>query len=413
MEDWEILKIKGIPLKIHPSWFGILFIFTWISQNQFSKLIEAPNPSWISWLAGLSISLLLFVSVLFHELGHSFVARAEGVKVQSITLFFMGGVAKVDKECATPLGTFRVAVAGPLVSLILSFLFFTAANLSGSEKNLTFQVFAQLGSLNLILALFNLLPSLPLDGGIILKSLVWYFTGSQHRGLKVAITFSKSLSFLALFFGTLFIIINGNIGGIYLILLGWFGLISSKSQNQMLVINEILTSLKISQIPRKKYRVLDGDLPLREISKIRRSTKNNLIDDWILVTSEGRWNGYINYEVLKEIPVQHWDQYKIIEYSMSLNDLPSISDKKPLWFAVLEIEKTKGGKLLSLNDAGLPSGIIDRSIIGKAVLVKLGLNLPDNFLEVSKKENKYPLGLGLPKLVNDMISTGLIKLDSN
>ena len=97
-EGWELMKIRGIPLRVHPSWFVILLLFTWISQNQVSAAAESSLPAWISWGLGLITALLLFLSVLLHELGHSLVALREGVKVRSITLFFLGGVTSVERE---------------------------------------------------------------------------------------------------------------------------------------------------------------------------------------------------------------------------------------------------------------------------------------------------------------------------
>ena len=119
MEGWEFMRIRGIPLRVHPSWFLILLLFTWTAQGQIENTAEPPLEIWESWGLGLVMSLLLFLSVLLHELGHSFVALREGVKVQSITLFLLGGVARVEKECSTAMGSLRVAIAGPLVSFFL------------------------------------------------------------------------------------------------------------------------------------------------------------------------------------------------------------------------------------------------------------------------------------------------------
>ena len=111
LEGWELMRIGGIPLRVHSSWFVILLLFTWTSQGQISRVSDAALPIWFSWVVGLITALLLFLSVLLHELGHSFVALHEGVKVRSITLFLLGGVAKVERECSTAMGSFRVAIA--------------------------------------------------------------------------------------------------------------------------------------------------------------------------------------------------------------------------------------------------------------------------------------------------------------
>ena len=185
-EGFQLLRIRGIPLRIHPSWFVILALATWGFQKQYGQqeLLGPGSPASepLSWLLALATALLLFLSVLLHELGHSFAAIAQGVKVRSITLFLLGGVASIERESTTARGALIVAAAGPLVSLLL------AAGLIGASHGATHLwpplgvLVSQLGELNLVLGLFNLLPGLPLDGGLILKALVWQWTGSQRRG---------------------------------------------------------------------------------------------------------------------------------------------------------------------------------------------------------------------------------------
>ena len=409
MEDWEILKIRGIPLRVHSSWFVILFLFTWSAKGQISSLSEESMPIWISWGIGLITSLMLFVSVLLHELGHSLMALHEGVKVRSITLFFLGGIAKVDKECSTPMGALRVAAAGPLVSFLLSIFFFSFISIFSIDNDVFSNLLFQLGSLNLVLGLFNLLPGLPLDGGIILKSLVWYFTGSQRQGNKVATSTGKFLSLFAIFLGSFICITGGGFSGLWLVVIGWFGFAFSRSQNQVFLIQEILFDLKVSNANRRNYRILEKEITLRRISNLKTTPDiKEGLSKWILVCDEGRWIGYITDEVLKVVPAQDWDQYCIGDYAKSINDLPSIRENAELWQAVLEVEKTKDGRLLVINCAGLPIGTLDRIDITLAVFKKMGINIPANFIELARKQNTYPLGIAMPQVVEGMISSGIL-----
>ena len=198
MEGWELLRIRGIPLRVHPSWFFILILFAWTAQGQISKAVEPAVPFWFSWVWGLMTSLLLFGSVLLHELGHSFMALREGVKVRSITLFLLGGVARVERECSTAMGSLRVALAGPLVSFVLAIALLRFGDYAIGASPLIANSLKQLGALNLVLALFNLLPGLPLDGGVILKALVWQFTGSQRKCIQVSTATGRALSLFAI-----------------------------------------------------------------------------------------------------------------------------------------------------------------------------------------------------------------------
>ena len=155
----------------------------------------------MSWGLGLLTTLLLFTSVLLHELGHALMALREGVRVLSITLFHLGGIARIEKECSTAMGSLRIAAAGPLVSLLLALaMLLSAASISEDQAWLTL-LLSQVGLLNLMLGLFNLLPGLPLDGGLILKALVWQISGSQKRGVEVASASGRALSLLMIVAG--------------------------------------------------------------------------------------------------------------------------------------------------------------------------------------------------------------------
>ena len=412
MEGWELLKIKGIPLRVHPSWFVILILFAWSAQGQITNAIESPLPFWFSWVLGLTTSLLLFVSVLLHELGHSFVALHEGVRVRSITLFLLGGVARVEKECSTAMGALRVAIAGPLVSLFLAIIFLQSVQTANELSPILANLFAQLGSLNLVLALFNLLPGLPLDGGVILKALVWHFTGSQRKGVQVATATGNGLSLLAIVLGSWLCFRGGGLGGLWLGLIGWFGLAASRSQNQMLTLQKALTDLRVSSASSRRFRVLEEDNLVSKISDLRLSvTEKHLRPEWVLICRSGRWVGYVDDEALKNLPVQYWSQHSLAVYNKPLSELPAVGERDPLWKAVIALEKSSEGRLLVFNLAGLPSGTLDRVDIGEAVLKYLGLKIPKNFLEVARTQNNYPLGLELPEAVEAMLSSGVIDSD--
>ncbi len=409
LEAWELMRIRGIPLKVHPSWFLILTLFTWTAQGQVANSSESPLPIWFSWGLGFITALLLFVSVLLHELGHSFVALHEGVKVRSITLFLLGGVARVERECSTPMGALRVAVAGPLVSFVLAIVLLRAVGSAAQLSPFLANLFGQLGLLNLVLALFNLLPGLPLDGGVILKALVWQFTGSQRKGLQVANASGRFLSLVAIVFGVWLCFKGGGFSGLWLMLLGWFGLSASRSQSQMLALQKVLTELNVGNASGRRFRVLEEDQSLRKLSDLRMGVVDEKTKaDWILVCRAGRWVGFVTDTPLKELPVQHWDKHLVADYTKPISELPSIGEKKPLWEAVIALEKAQEGRLLVFNSAGLPSGTLDKADLGQAVLKRLGLRLPSAFLESARNQNAYPLGIALAQVVEAMISTGVV-----
>jgi Zn-dependent protease len=402
------MKIRGIPLRIHPSWFLVFLYFTLSARDQFETLLDGQPSIWNGWVIGAFTSSLLFLSVLLHELAHSFVAIGEGLKVRDITLFFLGGMGNLEKECPTSKGSLKIAISGPVVSLLLAFLMILLSNNLSESNFILSNLFKQVGSLNLLIGVFNLLPIMPLDGGVILKSLIWYFTGSKRAGIKVAIRSARLISFIAVFIG-IFSLLRGNLYiAICFSIIGLFVFSSSKSQSQIIQIQNILSELYVNQVCSRSFRVLEDDLPVKVLSKYNSWNKDNIFnEEWILLCREGRWVGYVNEKILKNISVQNWDKKFLYEFLLPINELPSISEKESLWKAIIKIEKTIDGRLLVLSVSGLPLGTLDRVDIGKAVLKKIGLNLPNQLIKIARKENIYPLGLDLPNIAQSMVMSDL------
>ncbi len=404
-DGWQLFKIRGIPLRIHPSWFLIVVLATMGFQQQYAARLAGQASPGILWLLSLGTALLLFVSVLLHELGHSLVAIAHGVKVRSITLFLLGGVASVERECSTAMGAFQVAAAGPLVSLLLAVLLLAGSHGVSHLSPLLGEMVGQLGALNLVLALFNLLPGLPLDGGLILKALVWQWTGSQRRGIQVAAASGRFLSLMAVGMGTLLVLRGAGFGAFWLILLGWFGLGASRNQMQLLAVQKALRELTVREVARRRFRVLEADTSLRELSRIRRSETSGPTD-WVLVCDRGRWKGVIDDEPLQNLPVQRWDLERVGDHHKPLTSLPTIQDDAPLWRAAVQLDEPGVDRLLVLGSAGLPTGTVERPEISEAVLGRLGLRLPPPLLEAARRQGAYPLGMALGQVARGMADGG-------
>ena len=399
-EGWQVLKIGGIPLRLQPSWLFAVAIFTTLFQSRYA----ATTSGTASWGLGFLTTLLLFSSVLLHELGHALMALREGVKVLSITLFHLGGIARVEKECPTAMGNLRIAAAGPIVSLLLAFGMLVGAAALSDTQPLATQLLRQVGLLNLMLGLFNLLPGLPLDGGLILKALVWQISGSQQKGVQVASASGRALSILMILMGGVLLWQGWGINGILLMLIGWFGLSANRSQTQMLQLQNVLRELKVEAAAGRRFRVLEADQTLRRLSQLRlTASEGEGPADWVLVCKSGRWVGWIDDQPLKLLPVQQWDQQRLEDHLRPLSELPSIVCSASLVQAVPAVEKASHGRLLVMSAAGLPSGTLDRMDVGDAVLKRLGVSLPSAILEEARKRNGYPLGLAmLPQMVQTM-----------
>jgi Zn-dependent protease len=425
-EGWQIARVWGIPVLIHPTWLIILLISTVAFARDYQP--AASGGDLMIWGLAFLTALLLFVSVLLHELGHSLVALSQGVKVISIKLFLLGGVASVDRECATPKGAALVAAAGPAVSLVLAGLFLALRVPAGQLAPGLGQMVLQLGLLNLTLALFNLLPGLPLDGGLLLKALVWQISGSQRRGIQVANGCGRFLSFMALGLGTWMLLKGVGGPGLWLLVLGWFGLGAASRQSQLLRLQTVLKELRVADASRRRFRVVEASASLRQLSQQQLQAAEPAqaspaasglaaaalaaipgLPPWILVCDRGRWQGVIDDEPLQSLPVQRWDGERIGDHAQPLASLPSIAEQAPLWQAVLQLDDPKVSRLLVLSPAGLPTGTLERPDLGEVVFSKLGVRVPPPLLALARKHNAYPMGLALAQVARSMLSSGEVQ----
>ena len=435
-EGWQLFRVRGIPLRIHPTWFLILLAATWAFERHYRQILATTLPEAGLWLVALATALLLFVSVLLHELGHALVALSQGVRVRSITLFLLGGVASVERECPTALGALAVALAGPLVSLTLALALLAGVHPAAHQSVVLGEILTQLGMLNLVLALFNLLPGLPLDGGLVVKALVWQVTGSRRRGLVVANGCGRFLSFLALGLGAVLLLRGGGISGAWLMLLGWFGLGAARNQSQVLQVQQALRDIRVKDVSRRRFRVLEASTTLRQLSRLEPITPGSLpaasrdaaraadprpaaslapasvdpLADWLLVCDRGRWRGVVDPSILQELTVQRWDSEVVGDHLHPLGDLPSIAESAPLWQAVLQMDQPDRPRLLVLGPAGLPTGTLERPEVAEAVLKRIGLRLPSQLLATAREQNGYPLGLALAQVVRSMLAAGEVQL---
>jgi Zn-dependent protease len=234
-------KLFGIAIRINFTWLLILPLVTWNLSSAFGRT----HPDWsagLAWGIGLAAAVLLFASVLAHELAHSLVAKAQGIPVDDITLFLFGGVADIEEEPKSPGGEFLMAILGPGTSLVLGItLLLLGGNIADirasgmNAENLLKRLspistlVLWLGSINITLGLFNLIPGFPLDGGRILRSLVWGISGNLQLATGVATTAGKLIAFLMVAAGILMIIGvripifgTGALNGIWLAMIGWF-----------------------------------------------------------------------------------------------------------------------------------------------------------------------------------------------
>ena len=408
MRSLQIFKIWGIPFKVHPYWFVILFLFSWSISNQVNLTSGQVYNIKESWLIGFLTSFFLLSTIILHEVLHTFVSLNQGVKIKQITFYFLGPILQIDKECQTALGNIKIAVVRPLLCFFTSLILFLITYLSKSNEQIIINIFNRVATLNIFLAFLNLIPIGSLDGGNLLKSIIWYFSGSKNKGRNFLIKLTLFFSSLVFLLGIICIFSFNFYYGLLLSLLGLFGINSSKSENQFYKIENILKLSKVSDLKLKPLRKIEFNSNLVELNNVVKNKKDNQ-DKYLFLTNSGRWDGFIEEKILKSVSIRKWDRTYVEDFKKSINKFACVNFSTELWKAIEKIEKSNEGIILVLNSSDMPLGIVDRNRIGYFVFNKLGLKLPSNLISKFNSKNKYPLGIELPRIIKIMRKKGEIE----
>ena len=239
----QIARVMGIPIYLHFSWLIIFGLIVWTLSTGYFPAQYPDLPASSNWAKGLVASLLFFVSILLHELGHAVVALRHGLRTRSITLFIFGGVAQLEKDPRDGRAEFWMAAAGPLVSLALAGLFYACAALPFVGPSAA-AVARYLALINLILALFNLVPAFPMDGGRLLRGALWGSMG-KTRATRIATGAGTFFAFLLIFAGVFSLIRGDSLGGLWYILIGWFIKDASAASYQQVRLDETLRGVTV------------------------------------------------------------------------------------------------------------------------------------------------------------------------
>ena len=408
MRSLQIFKIWGVPFKIHPYWFAILFLFSWSITNQVELTSNQIYNIKEAWLIGFLTSFFLLSLIIIHEIFHTFVSLNEGVKIKKITFFFLGAILQIDKDCQTAIGNIKIAVIRPLLCFATASILLFISFLSESKEQIFINIITRVAILNLFLGFLNLIPIGSLDGGNLLKSIVWYFSGSKNKGRNYLNKLTLFLSILVLLFGILCLFSLSPYYGLLLSFLGLFGINSSKSESQFFKIENILKRSKVSDLKLKPLRKIEVSSNLIDLNNLVKYKKDNH-DKYLFLTNNGRWDGFIDESILKSVSIKKWDRTFVGDFKKPINKFVSVTSNTELWRTIEKIEETNEGIMLVINSAHIPMGIIDRNKIGYFVFNKLGIDLPYNLMSKLNNQSIYPLGIELPRIIKLMRKKGDIE----
>lgn len=320
-------RVFGISIRLHYSWFFIFAVITWsLSTSTF----PVSHPTWsvaTSVTAGILTSLMFFGSVLLHELMHSRVALAEGYKVQSITLFVLGGVSSIADEPNKAIDEFRMAIAGPLTSLVLGGIFL--AIWAGTKDTAPFvsAVSQWLGFINVSLGVFNLIPGFPLDGGRVLRSLIWWGSKNLQKATHIASNIGRGFGWLGIF-GGVYLIFTGNwFNGIWFALIGWFLESAAAGSYRQMLVQEMLQGHTAGEIMTSECAAVSPDLTVERLVNENIMTSGRRC---FPVVANDSLQGMVTLGNVRAVPRDRWNRTAVKDAMTTLGALKSVGPNQDL-----------------------------------------------------------------------------------
>ena len=312
-------SIYGIKIEINGSWLVVFALITYsLATNYFPQNYPEWTPA-LMWSFGCLIAVMLLVSILLHELCHSLVSKRLGINVKRITLFIFGGMAEIEKEPDSPAKEFKIALAGPAMSLLLFFSFWLSAILSTllgiPEYIIVF--FSYIAGINLTLAIFNLIPAFPMDGGRVLRALIWQITHNLQKATKITTGIGRMFGYLLSFIGVLYIIYGAFLNGIWLIFIGFFISQSAKSSYQSVMITDLLGKTSVRKFMTEEVVSVDEQLSIQDLVELYFLKYKFVI---FPVRRQDEIVGIINITSIQNLSQDSWKSTTVKEVMLPLTD---------------------------------------------------------------------------------------------
>ncbi len=361
-KTFKLTTIFNIPIEINLSWFIIVGLVTFTLARGYFPYTNPHLSYGMYWFMALIAALLLFASLLAHELSHSLVARHYKIPIRSITLFVFGGVAQMEKEPASPGVEFKMAIAGPIMSFFLAFIFYSLSsvlsnlNMSGELISITSYLYI----INLVVGIFNLIPGFPLDGGRVLRAALWSFFKDIRKATAIATTFGKIFAFTLMALGFLSLFTGALISGIWLIFIGLFLQESADLSYRQLVMKKMLSGTKVEQIMTKNIITIPGNLTL-----------DHLVNEYFFrfrhsifpIIEHDAVAGIITFHSIKEVPRDKWKETKAEDIMVPLTKKFTVDKDIDITHALTKLANNGIGRLLVIEKDKLIGLVSQRDIM--------------------------------------------------
>jgi Zn-dependent protease/CBS domain-containing protein len=355
--SWRLGRIAGIEVRIDRSWTVIALLITYSLYLRFSVIYRELSTAQSVGLA-IVASVLFFGSVLGHELAHALVSQLRGIRVQDITLFLFGGATRARVESRGPGDEFVIALVGPLASAAFAVIFGLLDVLGGDVLPRSVAgAFGYLAWVNLLLAVFNLLPGFPLDGGRLLRSAVWKTTGSFPRATRVAAISGQTVGWLLIIGGVAFLLSGNLAGGIWFAFIGWFLIQAARSSYEDLQLREMLSHVEAHDVMARNLLRIPPDLTLQQA-----------VDGYFMrydhgafpVDDQGRTIGLLTLRGVKRVPREEWPTRRVRDFLVPLGDQIVARPDARMDQVMAKLDASDGRRTLVVDD-GEVVGIITPS----------------------------------------------------
>lgn len=369
----RIGRITGIDIYINVSWIVILVLLTWsLAVNWFPSIY----PGWpvvTYWITSLIAAILLFVSVLLHELAHSVVARARGLPVHNITLFIFGGISNIEQEPTSGGVEFQMAVVGPVVSILIGIVCYLLLLPIRQTNSPVAGILGYLALTNVALGIFNLIPGFPLDGGRVLRSIIWRVTGSLRKATRIATIVGEVIAYLFILGGIWLFFTGDIIGGIWIGFIGWFLLSSARAANSQVMLQSMFRGVKVSQVMNPAPITVPANISLQK-----------LVDEYFLphglhsalVTQGDQLAGLITLSDIRHVPREQWAQTPVGYAMIPLDRLHVVYPQQNLNDVMPLIAGQDVNQLPVVQD-GRVVGVLSRDSIMRFLEIRRSLGVDD------------------------------------
>ena len=351
-------RIAGIGIGVHYTWLLIFILIIWsLAQGLFPQAY----PGWetgVYWATGVVAALLLFISVVLHELAHSLVAQTRGLPVRSITLFIFGGVSNIEKEPEKPRVEFAIAIVGPLTSLVLAGIFWGLVQVLTNQQSPFAAILSYLALINALLAVFNLMPAFPLDGGRVFRSIVWGITGSLTRATNIATTVGRFFGWALIALGMSQLFFGNLLGGLWIALIGWFISGAAGASRRDVTMREHLSGVRVLDVMNPSTETISAETSVQElVQAVFRGHHRRAVP----VTQGGKLVGIVTVTDVRELPQEKWAD-TVVKEIMTHPPLYDVSPEDDLSSTMALIAQRDVNQVLVLSRGQLV-GMISRADI--------------------------------------------------